>query len=135
MTIDLDKTSIDISGDLLQGSITFHKIPVQLKSIELVLLRIETTGTEKSTNTITKFEVVDGSPSNEQIIPIRFIIAGQLAKKLTRTMHRVRNVLNVAYYLDFVFIDEQNRRFFKQLELVMKREIVGHQLLREDLST
>ncbi len=131
----MEKTIIDISGDVLQGSITFHKIPVQLKSIELVLLRIETTGTEKSTNTITKFEIVDGSPSNDQIIPIRFLFAGPLTKKLTRTMHRIRNVLNVAYYLDFVFIDEQNRRFFKQLELIMKREIVGRQLLREDLAS
>jgi vacuolar protein sorting-associated protein 26 len=119
VTIDLDKMILEISGDCLNGSITIHKTPVKLKSMELILLRIESGGAKRSTETLSKFEIMDGSPSDGEIIPIRFMISGALSKKLTRSMYRVRGVLNVAYYIDFIFIDEMNRRFFKQQEMQM----------------
>lgn len=61
--------------------------------------------------TVAKFELMDGSPVKGESIPVRLFLGGF---DLTPTYKGVHNKFTVRYYLNLVLIDEEDRRFFKQ---------------------
>ena len=101
--------------------------------MELSIIRRETTGAPPNqyneSETITKFEIMDGAPVRGQsfgiasskidtntsvageTIPIRLFLGGF---DLTPTFREVNKKFSVRYYLNLVLIDEENRRYFKQ---------------------
>lgn len=60
--------------------------------------------------TITKFEIMDGAPIRGETIPIRLFLGGF---ELTPTFRDVNKKFSTRYYLNLVLIDEENRRYFK----------------------
>ncbi|PIO16304.1 hypothetical protein AB205_0118440, partial [Aquarana catesbeiana] len=52
-------------------------------------------------------------------IPIRLFLAGY---ELTPTMRDINKKFSVRYYLNLVLIDEEERRYFKQQEVVLWRK-------------
>lgn len=103
--------------------------------MELSIIRRETTGSPPNqyneSETITKFEIMDGAPVRGQsrertltscfllicffllgeTIPIRLFLGGF---DLTPTFRDVNKKFSTRYYLNLVLIDEENRRYFKQ---------------------
>jgi vacuolar protein sorting-associated protein 26 len=83
--------------------------------MELSIIRRETTGSPPNqyneSETITKFEIMDGAPVRGETIPIRLFLGGF---DLTPTFREVNKRFSVRYYLNLVLIDEENRRYFKQ---------------------
>ena len=101
--------------------------------MELSIIRRETTGAPPNqyneSETITKFEIMDGAPVKGTIpcsvnlmhdrdlwlsgetIPIRLFLGGF---DLTPTFRDVNKKFSTRYYLNLVLIDEENRRYFKQ---------------------
>lgn len=99
--------------------------------MELSIIRRETTGSPPNqyneSETITKFEIMDGAPVRGwycgnifqtctelpagETIPIRLFLGGF---DLTPTFRDVNKKYSVRYYLNLVLIDEENRRYFKQ---------------------
>lgn len=101
--------------------------------MELSIIRRETTGAPPNqyneSETITKFEIMDGAPvkgtasdllepraefdvqSPGETIPIRLFLGGF---DLTPTFRDVNKKFSTRYYLNLVLIDEENRRYFKQ---------------------
>ena len=101
--------------------------------MELSIIRRETTGAPPNqyneSETITKFEIMDGAPVKGKIpspvqlirsldmllpgetIPIRLFLGGF---DLTPTFRDVNKKFSTRYYLNLVLIDEENRRYFKQ---------------------
>ena len=100
--------------------------------MELSIIRRETTGAPPNqyneSETITKFEIMDGAPVRGpfpellqilhytdpcpgETIPIRLFLGGF---DLTPTFREVNKKFSVRYYLNLVLIDEENRRYFKQ---------------------
>ena len=104
--------------------------------MELSIIRRETTGSPPNqyneSETITKFEIMDGAPvrgTNHpclyvsryitidsmsvpgETIPIRLFLGGF---DLTPTFRDVNKKFSTRYYLNLVLIDEENRRYFKQ---------------------
>jgi len=71
--------------------------------------------------TLTRFEVMDGAPIKGERIPIRLHLAGL---DVGPTLLSVGNVLNVRYFLNLVLVDEEDRRYFKQQEITLYREKV-----------
>lgn len=65
--------------------------------------------------TITKFEIMDGAPVRGESIPIRLFLS---AFDLTPTYKNIHNKFSVKYYLNLVLVDEDDRRYFKQTECV-----------------
>lgn len=63
--------------------------------------------------TITKFEIMDGAPVRGESIPIRLFLS---AFDLTPTYKNIHNKFSVKYYLNLVLVDEDDRRYFKQTE-------------------
>jgi hypothetical protein len=83
--------------------------------MELSIIRRETTGSPPNqyneSETITKFEIMDGAPVRGETIPIRLFLGGF---DLTPTFRDVNKRFSTRYYLNLVLIDEENRRYFKQ---------------------
>ena len=79
-------------------------------------------GTTPASDTLTKFEVMDGRPVKGEIIPIRLFLK---SFPLTPTYRNINNKFSVKYFLNLVLIDEEDRRYFKQQEIVLWRENIG----------
>jgi vacuolar protein sorting-associated protein 26 len=100
--------------------------------MELSIIRRETTGAPPNqyneSETITKFEIMDGAPVRGgswlltferyelnivtgETVPIRLFLGGF---DLTPTFRDVNKRFSTRYYLNLVLIDEENRRYFKQ---------------------
>lgn len=89
--------------------------------MELQIIKKETlTGANSKTDTevITRYEIMDGAPTRNETIPIKWFISPY---ELTPTYHNINNRLTVQYYVNLVLIDVEERRYFKQHEIVLLR--------------
>ncbi|CAD6566599.1 MAG: hypothetical protein TREMPRED_002813 [Tremellales sp. Tagirdzhanova-0007] len=108
--------------DAIVGKIYFLLVRIKIKHMELSIIRRETTGAAPNlyneSETITKFEIMDGAPVRGETIPIRLFLGGF---ELTPTFRDVNKKFSTRYYLNLVLIDEENRRYFKQQEITVFR--------------
>ena len=74
--------------------------------------------------TMIKFEIMDGAPVRGECIPVRLFLAG-INGELTPTYRNVNNKFSVKYYLNLVLVDEEDRRYFKQQEITIWRKDLG----------
>jgi len=110
--------------DVIKGKIHFRLVRLKIKYMELCLVRRESTGTSPNVyhenHNITKFEIMDGAPVKEEVIPVRLLLG---AFPLTPTYKNVpQNKFSVKYFLNMVLVDEEDRRYFKQTDLTLWRE-------------
>ncbi|EGD72326.1 vacuolar protein sorting-associated protein 26 [Salpingoeca rosetta] len=111
--------------DAIVGKIYFLLVRIKIKYMELAIIRRETTtapgGQSHYTEnqTITKYEIMDGAPVKGESIPIRLFLSGF---DLTPSMPNVNKKFSVKYYLNLVLVDEEDRRYFKQQEIVLWRK-------------
>lgn len=110
--------------DTLVGRIYFIVVRLKLKHMELTLSRKETSGTAPNlvneTETLVRYEVMDGAPVKGVQIPIRMHFAGF---DLVPTMKDVNRKFSVRTFLSLVLVDESGRRYFKQSELYLYRSV------------
>jgi hypothetical protein len=66
-----------------------------------------------------KHELMDGAPIKGECVPIRLFLS---PLDLTPTYRSVNNIFSVKYYLNLVLVDEEDRRYFKQQEVVFWRK-------------
>lgn len=108
--------------DVIVGKIYFLLVRIKIEHMELSIIRRETTGTapnmQNESETITKFEIMDGAPARGETIPIRLFLGGF---DLTPTFRDVNKKFSVRYYLNLVLIDSENRRYFKGTEFTIFR--------------
>ena len=129
--------------DVIVGKIYFLLVRIKIKHMELSIIRRETTGAGEfleffalhailirdfpcyaapnqynESETITKFEIMDGAPVRGETIPIRLFLGGF---ELTPTFGAVNKKFSTRYYLNLVLVDEENRRYFKQQEITIFR--------------
>lgn len=143
---EFDKQKYHIQ-DVILGKIYFHLVRIKIKHMELAVIRREAAGMGASayneSENIIKFELMDGAPikgkyflvtftcinaiENEFIysclsgecVPIRLFLSNL---DLTPTYRSINNVFSVKYFLNLVLIDEEDRRYFKQQEVVFWRK-------------
>merc|ERR1711934_777732 len=110
--------------DVIVGKIYFLLVRIKIKHMELAIIKRESTGsgqnTYTETDTVTKYEIMDGAPVRGESIPIRLFLAGY---ELTPSMRDVNKKFSVRYFLNLVLIDEEDRRYFKQQEIVLWRKL------------
>ena len=108
--------------DVIVGKIYFLLVRIKIKNMELSIVRRESTGVAPNqyneSETITKFEIMDGAPARGETIPIRLFLSGF---ELTPTYRDVNKKFSTRYYLNLVLVDEENRRYFKQQEITIYR--------------
>jgi len=109
--------------DVVVGKIYFLLVRIKIKHMELAIIRRESTGSGPNlyneSETITKFEIMDGAPVRGESIPIRLFLNGF---DLTPTYKAIHNKFSVKYYLNLVLVDEEDRRYFKQQEVTLWRK-------------
>ncbi|XP_048323874.1 vacuolar protein sorting-associated protein 26A isoform X2 [Ziziphus jujuba] len=108
--------------DVILGKIYFLLVRIKIKNMELEIRRRESTGsgpnTYVETETLAKFELMDGGPVRGESIPVRLFLSPY---ELTPTYRNINNKFSVKYYLNLVLVDEEDRRYFKQQEITVYR--------------
>jgi len=117
-------------GEVIRGKIDFLLVRIKIKHMEMQILKRESTGSGPNmyneTEVITKYEIMDGAPVKGETIPIRLYLKPfQKKGKLTPTFKTVHNKFSVKYYLNLVLVDEEDRRYFKQQEIVLYRNKIS----------
>ncbi len=109
--------------DVIVGRIYFFLVRLKIRHMELSLIRRETTGTPPNqyneSETLVRFEIMDGAPVRGETIPIRLFLGGF---DLTPTFRDVNKKFSTRTFLSLVLIDEDSRRYFKQSEIILYRK-------------
>lgn len=132
-------------NDCIEGNIHFMLVRIKIKYMELAVLRRESSGdgvmnskpggigqgsetgggsVVTETQTLTRFEIMDGAPVKGEIIPVRLYLSG-IPADLTPTYDSPNSRFSVRYYLNLVLVDEEDRRYFKQQEIFLWRKAMG----------
>ncbi|GMI45562.1 hypothetical protein TrCOL_g7783 [Triparma columacea] len=115
-------------GDIIIGKIYFLLVRIKIKHMELAVIRRESCGSGPNlfneSETLMKFEVMDGAPVKGECIPVRLFLAG-IPGELTPTYRNVANKFSLKYYINLVLVDEEDRRYFKQQEVTLWRKTLG----------
>jgi len=109
------------------GKIYFMLVRIKIKHMELAVIRRETSGGNgtsggtayNESENIIKYELMDGAPVKGECVPIRLFLS---TLDLTPTYRLVNNIFSVKYYLNLVLVDEEDRRYFKQQEVIFWRK-------------
>lgn len=108
--------------DVIIGKVYFLLVRLRIKHMELCLIKRETYGVPPNviteSETLTKFEIMDGAPVKGESIPVRLFLS---QFDLTPTYRDIQSKFSVKYYLNLVLVDEDDRRYFKQQEIVLWR--------------
>jgi vacuolar protein sorting-associated protein 26 len=130
--------------DTIRGTIRFLLVSIKLKHMELAVIRRETSGegvaaaqSENAplltgdasniyteTQTLVKYEIMDGAPVKGEVIPVKLCLRG-IPADLTPTYSAINNRFSVRYFLNLVLVDEDDRRYFKQQEIILWRKELG----------
>jgi len=117
-------------NDAIVGKIYFLLIRIQLKYMELELIRREYSGLHTDaiveSERLAQFEVMDGSPVKGESIPVRLYLS-PFSLKLTPTYNLPSMKFAVRYFLNIVLVDENERRYFKQSEVTLWRAFPEYQ--------
>ena len=118
LSFELDRTKYS-TKDVITGRVTFKTVSMKLKLMLLQIIRRETIiGGEMDNAVLCKFEIMDGGPIKNEIVPIRFFLSPY---ELTPTYINVNNKFSVKYYVNMVLFDDKDKRYFKQHEIVLYR--------------
>lgn len=113
---------------MIVGKIYFLLVRIKIKHMEIAIIKREQTGTGPQqyteSDTIAKYEIMDGAPVKGESIPIRVFLAGY---DLTPTMRDINKKFSVKYFLNLVLMDTEDRRYFKQQEITLWRKAEGPQ--------
>jgi len=105
------------------GKVSFNLVRIKIQLMELSIVRKETVGTganaQTENETLCKFEIMDGAPVKGELIPVRFYLT---SADLAPTYTNVNNRFSVKYMINLVLVDEQQRRYFKQHEIILWRK-------------
>lgn len=109
--------------DVIIGKIYFLLVRLKIKSMNIALIKRETTGSGldmcNENKTLSKFEIMDGAPVKGEAIPVRLFLGGF---DLTPSYKDVHGKFSISYILNLVLVDEDDRRYFKQREIILWRK-------------
>jgi len=108
--------------DVVVGKIYILLVCLKIKHMEIVIIKRESLGSGANafneSENIAKFEIMDGAPVRGEVIPVRLYLSPY---KLTPTYRNVHGKFSVRYYLNLVLVDIDDRRYFRQQEIVLWR--------------
>jgi len=122
---EYDKSKYHLN-DVVIGKVYFLLVRIKIKSMELAIVKRESAGSGSNmvndSETLVKFEIMDGAPVRGESIPVRLFLSNS---RLTPTYSNVNNQFSVKYYLNLVLLDETDRRYFKQQEIQIYRNTIS----------
>jgi vacuolar protein sorting-associated protein 26 len=123
-----DKKTFHLKERVL-GRVTFKLMDLDLQYGELAIVRKEYIGAGRpndpvETETMQKFEIMDGTPIVGEVVPIRLYLNS--VPRLTPSYPNVHNCFRVLYFLNLVLITGEGKRYFKQQEITLYRRTGQH---------
>lgn len=122
---EFDKSRYHLK-DVVIGKVYFVLVRIKIKDMQLDIIKTETAGSGAAavtdSETLSKFEIMDGAPIRSECIPVRLYLSGL---DLTPTYKSVQNKFSVRYFLNLVLVDEEDRRYFKKQEIILWRKKIG----------
>ena len=119
--------------DIVLGKVNFRVVRLPLQSMEIRILRKETSGfapnVTTETEVLAKYELMDGLPVKGESMPIRIFLSNL---DLTPTYNNVNNMFSVQYFLHLVLIEEDDKRYFKQCEFKLWRQAPDQKRKKHD---
>eukprot|EP01010_Urceolus_cornutus_P000565 NODE_1085_length_1114_cov_258.199061_g832_i0.p1 GENE.NODE_1085_length_1114_cov_258.199061_g832_i0~~NODE_1085_length_1114_cov_258.199061_g832_i0.p1 ORF type:complete len:303 (+),score=50.96 NODE_1085_length_1114_cov_258.199061_g832_i0:97-1005(+) len=110
-------------NDVVIGKVFFLLVKIKIRHMELAIIRRETTGQGASmyneSDTVAKFEIMDGAPIKGESIPVRLFLG---CFRLTPTYIHICNKFSVKYFINLVLVDDEDRRYYKQQEIFLWRK-------------
>lgn len=118
-----DKRQFHVRERVL-GMVTFKVMDLDLQYGEVGIVRKEFIGSGRpndpvETETLQKFEIMDGTPVVGEVVPIRLYLNS--IPRLTPTYPNIHNLFRVIYYVNLVLVTGEGKRYFKQQEITLYR--------------
>lgn len=125
-----DKKQFHLKERIL-GKVTFKVMDLDLQYGEVAIVRKEYVGPGRpndpvETETLQKFEIMDGTPVAGEVVPIRIYL--NAVPRLTPSYPSVHNAFRVEYFLNLVLITGEGKRYFKQQPVFLYRRDDSKQL-------
>ena len=119
LSIEFEHSNYNCRG-ILKGFVIFNLVNINIKSMEIQLLRKEVVFGEKNCEPefISRYELIDGGPIEHEKIPIRFFLKSY---NLTPSYFNVEGIFGVKYFLNLIVIDCNNNRYYKSAEINLYR--------------
>ncbi|KAG5490230.1 hypothetical protein JKF63_00349 [Porcisia hertigi] len=105
------------------GKVAYKVADMEISYGEVGLVRKEflapgQPGETMESETLQKFEIMDGTPIVEEVIPIRLYLKS--VPRLTPT-YTVEKIFSVRYFLNLVLVSREGKRYFKHQEIQLYR--------------
>ncbi|KAI8874066.1 Vps26-domain-containing protein [Ramicandelaber brevisporus] len=119
--LELNKSAFSLK-DVIIGKIYFLLVRINIKHMELSIIRRESTGSSPNivteNETVTRYEIMDGCAMRGDHVPIRLWLSGY---DLTPTFVDVNKRFSTRYMLNVVILDHEGRRYFRASEITLYR--------------
>ena len=107
------------------GKVTFKVMDLDLQYGEVGIVRKEFIGSGKPTDaveteTLQKFEIMDGTPCVGEVVPIRLYLKS--IPRLTPSYPNIHNCFRVLYFVNLILVTGEGKRYFKQQEITLYRQ-------------
>lgn len=115
---------------VINGEVMFKVMDVNLQTMELRIIKKEEIKGEKDASVVTleKFEIMDGVPQKNEVIPIRLDLK---CINLTPTYENVHNKFSVTYMISLLLIDDKKNNYYKDREVKFFR-VFKNGLVKKD---
>ena len=119
LSIEFEHSNYNCRG-ILKGFVIFNLVNINIKSMEIQLIRKEIVSGEKNCEPeyISRYELIDGRPIEHEKIPIRFFLKSY---NLTPSYFDIEGIFGVKYFLNLIVIDCYNNRYYKSAEINLYR--------------
>ena len=107
--------------DNVKGTFTIKKDNFKMKFLEIQIIRKESVnriGVDPDTKVVGNYKIMNDGWLENEAMPISFSLKEY---DLTPTYKNVNDRFSVEYFINFIFIDAKEQRFFKQHEIFLFR--------------
>ena len=119
LSIQFEHCNYNCRGTL-KGFVTFNLVNTNIQFMEVQFVKREVCfdGKKYEPEYISRYELIDGGPIKNEIIPIRFFLKSY---NLTPSYPDIEGIFGVKYFLNLVVVDDNDNRYFKLAEINLYR--------------
>jgi vacuolar protein sorting-associated protein 26 len=121
LAIKYDKVNHDLFNGCIMGWLKFYLVKAQIDKAEISIIKKETSGTGENAVSdevvLKKFEIIDGTPAKDEVVPVRFYLSSIDQWMLTTSGKNIDSKFSVEYFIHMALCDTKGSRFFKKKPL------------------
>jgi len=118
LAINYHNVWVDVRDGVIEGVLKFFLVKAEIDKCELTIKRKETTGRAdypfEEEEVLQKFEIIDGTPAKDEIVPVRFFLKAIQDWRLTPSNEDIAKKYKIEYLIHLALCDTKGHRFFKQ---------------------